>query len=231
MCLNSEDTQRVLNVAKETGKFFMTAHVVRFMAPYKALKNVIDSGELGKPVHIALKRVSKAPRWSWENWMRDRKKSGGAIIDLSIHDIDFAQYVFGEPKVIRSTLKKEKDNREYHISEFIYDSHSVNIYGGWFKLDGACDFFSAEYLAFFENGTFELKGGKLYKNKEEIDLGAAAKTENTGINISSSDGYGEEIEYFVSCVEKGVAPTMVTPESSARSISLAERILNDAYKF
>ena len=30
--------------------------------------------------------------------MKDTTKSGGTPIDLTIHDIDFVQYAFGQPK-------------------------------------------------------------------------------------------------------------------------------------
>ena len=90
MSLNTKDTAEIISAAEKSGKLFMTAHVVRFMAPYRYLKSVIDSGELGNPVHIEMKRTSAIPKWSWEDWMRCEAKSGGATIDLSIHDIDFA---------------------------------------------------------------------------------------------------------------------------------------------
>ena len=56
----------------------------------------------------------------------------------------------------------------------------------------------------------------------------ARKFENTGINISGVDGYADEIAYFIDCIEKGIKPEIVTPESSERSIKLAERLLASA---
>ena len=89
MTLNAKDAQKVVAVAKASDKKFMVAHVVRFMAPYIYLKRTIESGELGKLVRLDMKRVSSIPKWSWEDWMRDEKRSGGVATDLSIHDLDF----------------------------------------------------------------------------------------------------------------------------------------------
>ena len=100
MSINSSEAKRMIEAKEKSGKLLMTAHVVRFMSPYVYLKSVVDSGELGKPVHVIMHRLGEAPRWSWENWMMDEKKSGHVTLDLSIHDIDFAQYVFGQPKDI-----------------------------------------------------------------------------------------------------------------------------------
>ena len=225
MSLNTQDTSEIIAAAEKSGKLFMTAHVVRFMTPYRYLKSVIDSAELGKPVHIDMKRISAIPKWSWEDWMRCPEKSGGATIDLSIHDIDFAQYVFGEPKKVSAVHYMLKNNSDYIVSQLIYDGFAVSITGGWYS----CDIkFRAEYTAIFENGYIESKGGKLYKNGEEISLEQGDIAEDTGINISGVDGYADEIACFIDCIEKGRKPECVTPESSESSIRLAERLLSAA---
>ena len=229
MSISSKDTTRVIETAKKMGKSFMTAHVVRFMNPYKYLASVIKSGELGKPVHIDMQRLSHVPEWSWEDWMRDVDKSGGTPIDLSIHDIDFACSVFGEPKCVNGIYRKLENNNDYIVSNLVYDGFSVTATGAWYNAKIP---FNANFFAVFENGFVKLTGGKVYKNGELVDLQteAAAISENTGINISGVDGYAGEIEYFVDCITRGVEPVKVTPESSEGSVKLVERILASAIK-
>ena len=225
MSLNTEDTAEIIAAAEKSGKLFMTAHVVRFMTPYHYLKSVVDSAELGAPVHVEMKRTSAIPKWSWEDWMRNVEKSGGAPIDLSIHDIDFAQYVFGDPKEVSAVHYTLKNNSDYIVSNLIYDGFAVTITGGWY----CCDLkFSAEYRAIFENGYVESRDGKIYKNGEEITIAQGDVSEDTGINISGVDGYATEIAYFVDCIENGRRPEIVTPESSQNSIRLAERLLENS---
>lgn len=225
MSLSSEDTAAVIAAAEKSGKLFMTAHVVRFMTPYMYLRDVIKSNELGELRRLNMKRISSIPRWSWEDWMRDLVKSGGTPMDLSIHDLDFVQYVLGEPKEVRGVYKKLSDDNDFIVSELVYDNCVVTAEGGWYKY--ALEF-SAEYFAIFDNGIVEYKGGKLYKNGEEVELKTGAISDDTGINISGVDGYGGEIEYYVSCVESGTKPTIVTPESSQASVKLVERILENS---
>lgn len=225
MSISTEDTSRVIETAERVGKSFMTAHVVRFMAPYVYLRSVVDSGELGRPVHIAMNRYSSIPRWSWEDWMRDVKKSGGTPIDLSIHDLDFARDTFGEPKSVSSVYKRlDNDNNDYIVSNLVYDGFSITATGTWFDAEIP---FNASYYAVFERGWVELRSGKVYKNGELVDLDVKeeAVSENTGINISRADGYAAEIAYFVDCISRGVSPDRVTPESSEASVKLVERIL------
>lgn len=221
MSVTPEEAERMLEAQKRTGRQLMIAHVVRFMAPYVYLKKVIDSGELGRPVNVQMRRISGVPRWSWEDWMRDEKKSGGAPIDLSIHDIDFAQYAFGKPKKISSVHQHFLNNNNYLVSELIYDGFVVNILGGWFDYEIP---FDASFTAIFENGYLESRGGKLIRCGEEVALEVGEVSENTGINLSGADGYADEIAYFVDCLERGVKIEKVTPESSLYSVSLTTEL-------
>ena len=225
MSLNTEDTKRIVEARDRSGKFFMTAHVVRFMKPYMYLKSIVDSGELGKLVYIDMKRLSEIPRWSWDNWMQDLDRSGGTPIDLSIHDIDFLRFVFGEPKSFTSSYHKLENCNDYVASTLEYDGFTATVTGGWFNAHLT---FRASYLAMFQNGTVELVGGKVYKCGEQIELDLGEISENTGINLSGVDGYAGELRYFVDCVKSGTPPTVVTAESSEGSVALVEKLLASA---
>jgi len=221
MSINTKDCERIIDAASKSGKLFMTAHVVRFMKAYEYLKNIIDTKELGNPVHFDMKRISAIPRWSFEDWMRDTKKSGASPIDLSIHDIDFIQCVFGEPKKLSSAHRSMTNDNDFIISELVYDGFDASITGGWFN----CDIpFKAQYLAFFENGYVEYVNGKIIKNGQEIEIKKESDSKIEGINISGADGYYDELVYFVNCINKGIKPDRVTSESSKNSVSLVEKI-------
>jgi predicted dehydrogenase len=225
MSISSAESKRMIDARDKSGKLLMIAHVVRFMSPYVYLKSVIDSGELGKPVHVIMHRLSEAPKWSWENWMLNTQKSGGVTLDLSIHDIDFMQYVFGAPKSVDATYRDLEDNSNYVCSTFCFDGFSVDTVGGWYN---ASIPFRAEYLAVFENGYVESKCGKLTKNGKEVTVEAGQTSEDTGINLSGADGYADEIAYFIDCIKNNRNPEIVTPESSCFSVELVEKILDKA---
>ena len=225
MSINSSEAQRMIDAKEKSGKLLMIAHVVRFMSPYVYLKSVIDSCELGKPVHVIMHRLSEAPKWSWENWMLVPEKSGGITLDLSIHDIDFMQYVFGEPKSLSASYRDLKDNSNHVSTTFEYDGFSVETVGGWFNASLP---FRAEYLAVFENGYVESKGGKIVKIGQEVTVTAGEVSEDTGINLSGADGYADEIAYFTDCIKCGKEPIRVTPVSSKKSVELVEEILKSA---
>ena len=225
MSVSSDEAKRMIEAKEKSGKLLMTAHVVRFMSPYVYLKSVVDSGELGKPVHVIMHRLSEVPRWSWENWMLDEKKSGHVTLDLSVHDIDFAQYVFGQPKSVSAVYHEMKDYSNFVSTNMLYDGFHVETVGGWYN---AAIPFHAEYTAIFENGYVESRGGKVVKNGQEVSLEVKETSENTGINLSGADGYSDEIRYFMDCIKNNREPERVSPESSLRSVMLVEEILKKA---
>lgn len=225
MSLSSADCEAILAAQKKAGKKFMTAHVIRFSTPFMYLKKVIDSKELGNLLRLDMKRLSSIPLWSWEDWMRDTKKSGGTPIDLSIHDIDFIQYVLGEPKKVSCVYSKLKNNNDYVTTDFVYDGCIASAEASWYNYDFP---FKVRYLAFFQNGMLEYDGNKVLKNGEEVTLDFGAVSGDMGINVSNVDGYGGEIEYFLSCVENDTEPEIVTPESSLATIKLLERIVENS---
>lgn len=233
MCRTSAECEEMIALAKELDRCYMVAHVVRFMAPYRYLRSVVESGELGAPVHIFMRRLSTVPRWSYEGWLTDIEQSGGVPLDLSIHDLDFIYSVFGEPKKVSAVYrafsgKDSKGSNDYISSELVYDGFVASVIGAEYNADIP---FTAEFLAVFENGNVELKGGKVYRSGVEVDPGAAEeKSEDTGINISSSSAYTDEIAYFIGCIERGEKPSFVTPESSMGSVRLVERILESAIR-
>ena len=225
MSINSDDCKRVMKAAEKSGKFFMTAHVVRFMKPYIYLKNVIKSAELGKLIRLDMKRLSSIPLWSWENWMRDITKSGGVTIDLSVHDIDFMQSVLGTPETADCVYYKMHENNDFVLSTFTYGDAIVTTEGAWYN----CDYpFSAGFNAVFENGYIKLDDNGLCKNGKIIEIESSCEEEDTGINIKSDDALANEIAYFIDCVKSGKKPEIVTPESSTASIELVEKLLKNA---
>ena len=150
MALSSEETAQIMAVAKETGKVFMAAHVLRFMGPYAYLQDVVKSNKYGKPIKINMSRMSGTPLWSFEDWMLDKEKSGHAVLDLMIHDIDLTQYMFGQPRDIVGAHYEMNELTNYASINYIYDGFSVSFEGGWFKTDIG---FESDYFAILRRDT------------------------------------------------------------------------------
>lgn len=225
MSLCEEECQQMIDASIRYNRTLMIAHVVRFGKENMYLKKVIDSGELGALKHLDMNRISYTPDWSWNDWMRDYEKSGGCLVDMSIHDFDLAQYMFGIPKKIGGVYHKMRDNNDFVTANLIYDGFDVTITGGWYS----CEIpFRTGFLACFEKGYLEKVDDMLYMNGEIVEFDTIAEEVDAGINISSTEGYKEEIEYFINCINSGSEPTVVMPESSKISVAIARQISKEA---
>jgi predicted dehydrogenase len=72
------------------------AHVLRYVPEYVAARARVVDGSLGPPAVIRLKRAAFRPGHPAEHWLFDPTRSGGMIVDLMIHDYDFARWVAGD---------------------------------------------------------------------------------------------------------------------------------------
>lgn len=226
MGISSKACEEILSAIKRTGKTYMTAQVVRFMNAYAYLRGIIESGKKGRLESLTMRRFSQTPLWSFENWYLDEKKSAHVVFDLMIHDIDFMQSVLGQPRDIIGVYHPMTDTMSnYVFANYVYDGCVASLESGWYN--GQKVKFAAEYKAVFENGNLVFKDDVLYDCNEKVDFSGANKIGDIGINISNVDGYAAEIIYFLECVRGGKACSMVTPESSAATIALAERTLKE----
>jgi predicted dehydrogenase len=73
----------------------LVGHVLRFVPEYARAKQVVDRGDIGTPAVLRLVRNRSLPEKPGDNWFLDDEKSGGVILDLMIHDLDYAQWVAG----------------------------------------------------------------------------------------------------------------------------------------
>ena len=80
----------------KAGVKLLVAHVVRFFTEYALAKSSVMRGEIGKPGIIRLNRGSFRPKKPAGNWFLDESKSGGILMDLMIHDFDYARWIAGE---------------------------------------------------------------------------------------------------------------------------------------
>ena len=127
-CLDIKQGEELIRLAEQKKKILMVAHVVRFMPPYQKLKQWIDSKKFGELKFLSLSRFSGIPGWGqWkEKCVTDT--SGGALFDLVIHDIDFANYVLGLPTDIKCNyLPGGFSKHDYISAMWSYKNQNVHV--------------------------------------------------------------------------------------------------------
>jgi myo-inositol 2-dehydrogenase / D-chiro-inositol 1-dehydrogenase len=91
-----EDADAVVAACDRAGVRLLVGHVVRYFPEYEAAHRIVAEGGIGDPAVLRLKRASFRPRRPAGHWFFDPALSGGMVVDLMIHDFDYARWVAGE---------------------------------------------------------------------------------------------------------------------------------------
>ncbi len=88
--------QEMIQAGQHAGVSLLVGQVVRFFPEYAAAQREVAAGRLGDVAVVRLKRNVFRPRKAQDNWFLDHEKSGGMVLDLMIHDFDYARWIAGE---------------------------------------------------------------------------------------------------------------------------------------
>ena len=92
----TKQAREIVIACQKAGVHLLVAHVVRFFPEYALARAAVLEGQIGKPGVIRLHRGSYRPKKPAGNWFLDEVKSGGILMDLMIHDYDYARWVAGD---------------------------------------------------------------------------------------------------------------------------------------
>lgn len=96
--MSVKEIEEVIAVSKETGKFFTVHQQRRFDKDYRALCEVIRSGEIGNVTTIESKVLGE--RGVCFGWRGDPESGGGMLYDWGVHLIDQMLELYPGEKVI-----------------------------------------------------------------------------------------------------------------------------------
>jgi predicted dehydrogenase len=216
MAMNHDECRRVLKAHDASNVKLMIAQCIRFWPEYVHLQEAIDSGRLGRLLSLSLWRGGALPQWSWDQWLQDHKRSGGAILDLHVHDVDYVNYVLGMPKAVCSTgAMGGTGGYDAVDTVYIYEDGKMSIHGGANMILPTGFGFEMKYAASFQDGCI------WYSSSRTPSLTEVRGKEVTHPQVPATTGYAEEIAYMLRCVAEDEEPAACPPESSAETIRLA----------
>lgn len=222
--LSIEDIDILYDEAEKRQKTYMIGQVVRFWQEYDYVKKVYESGELGKLMSGKMSRLSGVPKWSWDGWLQDKKRSGLVPFDLHIHDADFIVYAFGAPK--NAIVHRANDAmQDYFNVTYEYDGFFINAEAAWFNGRKP---FAASFIFQFEKGVIEFADGKLtvYKENDEIitPFEDEGKESIEVLGLPANCGPMNEIRYFADCVLAGKSADKIKRDELKTVLGLLNNI-------
>ncbi|WP_339129465.1 Gfo/Idh/MocA family oxidoreductase [Streptomyces sp. f51] len=102
MALTEDECRRIVEAVEKAGVILAVGHVLRYTPYTRAVKEVVDSGRIGDVVNVQhLEPVGfwhQAHSFVRGNWGRTDRATT-MLMAKSCHDIDWLQYVLGQPPV------------------------------------------------------------------------------------------------------------------------------------
>lgn len=235
MALTVAECDEMLAAAKGAKGRFMIAQCVRFWPEYVYLKAAVDDGRFGRLCSLELRRVAGLPDHSLGNWVVKPELSGGAVLDLHVHDVDYALYLFGKPaRVVAQGYERPGRGMDRVHGQWFYAEQGgggasaggrdarppaiVQLVGAWDLPSGYP--FNMGFTAVFEQAVVLFD---MYPSTPLTVLRNGERPERP--ELTHPEAYFAEIEHLVECIEQGHGPTVSTPPESrdAVAIALAEK--------
>jgi predicted dehydrogenase len=200
LALHPEEGEAIFRACDAGGVRFFLAMVVRFFPVYRAAWETVRSGALGTIEEIALQRIVNTPLVD-KPWFGDDSLSGGVILDLLIHDIDYALWLAGPALKVHASLKREGLSHSARLTLEHAGGATSRIDGGW--LESATGLHTEIHVA----GT----SGRL-----DIAPGLPMPFTNLAVN----DPYVEQLRHFQTSLEREV-PFEVTRQEALHALRVA----------
>ncbi|MBX7244038.1 MAG: Gfo/Idh/MocA family oxidoreductase [Candidatus Sumerlaeaceae bacterium] len=189
-------------------KTVAVGHVVRFTPEYESLKETVAGGKLGQIGIVRLGRCCSCPRGQ-DDWFRDFARSGGVMMDLMIHDLDFLEHAFGPVARVYGMRSLDRSNltTDYALLVLRLKSGAIaHIEGSWAEPDNT---FYTNYEVAGATGLMD------YDSRNEPSLVMQPKTPASGSgpagtlvpsNPAIRSPYNMEMLDFLDCVKSGKSP-------------------------
>ena len=221
------DCQAMIDACAAAGVPLYVAHVVRFFPEFAHAKAALDAGHIGNAAVIRTHRVGGFPRWGGapgESYYGNFAKSGGVILDVGIHDIDFARWCCGEVKRVfaRGTTFSETPDRDHALILLRFESGAIgHIQCSWAHPPGL---FRTGFEIAGEEGLLEQDS--LQPPSLTIQLQTADRRSHTHEHVNpvadEEYPYTAELAHFLDCYVNNKAPRVTAQDAlMAVKISLA----------
>ena len=222
IALTLKDARAMIQICSSHSVRLFIAQVVRFFPQYRAAQEIFNSGQLGNLGVLCLKRMGYQPKAVGENWFLDETKSGGMIVDMMIHDFDYALWLGG--KVSRVYARSARASQPESIGDYAlvtlgFESGAMaQIEGGWAYPKGT---FRTSLDIAGSEGLIEWHSDDSSTVKSFLETRA---TDADAVGIPSSvlteDPYTTQIKHFKHAITSN-APFDVTPQDALAALEIA----------
>lgn len=215
------DARTMNEACKAAGVQLMIGHALRFSPDYAMARNMIEEGRIGRVGTVRLIRESAMPEWA--GWFADPGRSGGVLLDLAVHDIDWLRWTFGEAARVYGKEVEAEAGRGGHafVSLRMRSGVIAHITGSWALPEGFRSFMEAAGTA-----------GVIALDSDETAAIRTAVRRDGGVETAVAaplrqDPYAAELQHFVDCIARGTTP-LTNGDEAIRTLAVALAAIESA---
>jgi predicted dehydrogenase len=215
IALTLEDADAIGAAARAAGRVLMVGHVLRFVPEIAELRRVLATGELGQALGASALRLSAPP--DWNDWMRDEERSGGALVDLVIHDFDVLGALLGPARRVFARAVSG------HVSALVEHERGEGTVEGSHAMPSSYPF-TARLRVLCEGGALEhrfVAGAGDEVSGSDVVSELAIHGSEARRYSAPGDPWQLEIEHFLECVENGAEPADGSFEQARAALAVA----------
>lgn len=172
-------------IVKRERRVCMPAMCMRFWPGWTWLCDRVRDGDFGAVRSAVFQRFGTRPTWG-DGFYDDPLRSGGALMDLHVHDVDFIRWCFGQPTAVFSI-----GDRDHVVSlyQFTGAARTVVAEGGWTRVEGFP--FRMRYTVEFENAIAD------FDISRDPQLQLTRDGTTSKVQLPETSAYDATIRHFV----------------------------------
>lgn len=154
LAVTVRDCDAMIEVCRKHNVKLMVGQVCRYHAVHSKVRELTASGEYGKPICMVVRRLGGGFGGVYrQSWRNEKAKSGGLLMEVNAHEIDFMRFVCGDAAKVLAVGGRygasEIDWPNENLVSLVFRSGAVGAlhasaasligsYGGRVDCDGGC---------------------------------------------------------------------------------------------
>jgi predicted dehydrogenase len=223
LALSVEQCKSIIEECNKNNVQLFVGQTLRFSPEYVSAREQVLNGVIGNPGVVQLSRKVPYPQGK-ELWYQDEEKSGGIVLDLGIHDIDWLIWTFGDVERVMAR-KITKSNSKGTLLDVCFITLKMrsgtiaHIHLSWASPSFECSFELTGdngMLAFNSTDTSPISLS-LFENEEKTDDVVLPK------HILIETPLELQFNHFIECIRNTSQP-IVTPQEALLAVEIVEAI-------
>lgn len=199
----------------------LTGYNFRFHQGVRCLKQLLDAGAIGKPLHASIRCGSYLPDWRPDTDYRagyaaSKAMGGGVLLDIS-HEFDLANWLFGKPHAVMC-MKQHTETLEIETEDsadiiICYDGVQVSVHLDYLDQLGSRGIRVVGLNGILDWDYYTDKVVRRGKRKEHLEWVG-------GGHPSPDDMYRAELQHFLAVI-RGDQKPLCTGEDGLLALKVA----------